>query len=36
VNALITADNAIFGGADVTGICNEMKGARGINASACP
>jgi hypothetical protein len=36
VNALVAADNVIFSGANVTAICDEMKGQRGINASACP
>ncbi len=36
VNGLVAADTMHFAGADVTAICNEMKGQRGIDASSCP
>jgi hypothetical protein len=36
VNALISADNAVYGGVHNTAICNEMKGQRGIGGTVCP
>ncbi len=36
VDDLVAADQAVFSGTHIAGICAEMKTARGINAPSCP